>query len=32
VELAWEPDTRITRSLEESLRRSREYAQKVFAS
>jgi len=30
VELAWEKDTPITRSLEESLRRSREYAEKVF--
>jgi sugar phosphate isomerase/epimerase len=30
VELAWEKDTQFTRSLEENLRRSREYAEKVF--
>lgn len=30
VELAYEPATRITRSLEENLRRSREYAEKIF--
>jgi len=30
VELAYEKRTRITRSLEEDLRLSREYARKVF--
>jgi inosose dehydratase len=30
VELAYEKDTRITRTLEENLRRSREYAEKLF--
>ena len=30
VELAYEKDTRITRSLEENLKRSREYAEKIF--
>lgn len=30
VELAYEQGTRITRSLEENLRRSREYAEKIF--
>ena len=30
VELAWDPKTRITRSLGENLKRSREYAQRVF--
>jgi len=30
VELAYEKDTQITRSLEEDLKRSREYAEKIF--
>jgi hypothetical protein len=30
VELAWDKETPITRPLEESLRRSREYAEKIF--
>jgi inosose dehydratase len=30
VELAWDPKTQITRSLGEDLRRSREYAERVF--
>lgn len=31
VELAWDPQTRRTRSLGEDLRRSREYAERVFS-
>jgi len=30
VELAWDKETKLTRSLEDNLRRSREYAEKVF--
>lgn len=30
VELAWDQETKITRTLEENLRRSREYTEKVF--
>lgn len=30
VELAWDKETPVTRPLEESLRRSREYAEKIF--
>lgn len=30
VELAWDKETQVTRPLEESLRRSREYAERIF--
>jgi len=30
VELAWDKETPVTRPLEESLRRSREYAERIF--
>jgi inosose dehydratase len=32
VELAWDPQTQKTRSLVENLKRSREYAERIFAS